>query len=565
MPKTKKTNKFYSKTNNSSDVLTSRNNTNNTNTNYNTNTNNSNSINIITSKKTQNVKTLKSLKSKTLKSKSFNSLESKSFTIRFSTNKFFSRTQSRIKRGPKPKITKQDLFALFISDNKNKLIQGKTIYNDKLDKYIFTESDTKCICENIFSTPQTELDDDCECDNIKTYSSQGKSGAKIHSIRCKGKQEILKTIGISNYYIKMRTQTNNYMFIEMDGFSIQTLINTYVHRELPNNTINIINSGTCVNKDKSKIDKSKIDKSKIDKSKIDKSKKSKMQGYNLMEEADLGSGRQFFMKLLNGDYDDEFNINDEDMRYISIVNMLLQVVLIIGHLQASSLEFFHGDYKPENVFVKRCDKKTLNQFTFKVFGKMIKVKNLGFAVLIADFDRSSLTISDDEFSTKKYRIISPILFKPLLTSNVNNIIRKYGDIDPDNITNINYEKHGVKFEKLFLSRLIPRKMDPTITILRSAGVKLFRDFDLYTFFIRLLETENVRKYIKEKRIDVTIMSFMSKKFISELFSKPAKEISQNESAYVAVEILNKIKEPMYNVFTDNYITTLEALNYRLFT
>jgi len=508
----------------------------------------------ITRKKTKNTKTTKNSsdilssrvsfksskgkkynsKSKSLESRNESSIKPKSFTIRFASSKFLTHTHSVVKRGPKPKIMKRDLFASFITDNKHKLVKGETIYNDKLDKYIFNESDTKCICENIFSNDKTELSDDCECDNIKTYSSQGKSGAKIHSIQCKQKQEILKTISLSNYYINMRTETNKYMFIELDGFSIQTLINSYVHRELPNNTVNIINSGVC------------------------KNKSSKKEGYNLMEEADLGSGRQFFMKILNSFYDDEFNINDEDKRYVAIINFLLQVILIIGHLQSSSLEFFHGDYKPENVFVKRTDKKSISHFTFKVFDKEIKVKNLGFAVLIADFDRSSLSIRD-EFNPKKYRIISPILFKPLLTSNVNNIIKKYGDIDPDESG-----LKEVKFDKLFISNLIPRKMDPTITILRSAGVKLFRDFDLYTFFIRLIETENVRKYFTEKKINSTIMSFMSKSFINELYSKPAKEISLNESAFVAVEILDKINEPMPSVFSDEYISRLKALNYRLF-
>ena len=375
------------------------------------------------------------------------------------------------------------------------------------------------------------------------YSSQGKSGAAIYSIKCQKETNILKTMLMSNYYMKIRVETKNYVFIEFDGFSIQTLINTYLYRELPNNTVNIYNSGVCKNI------KNKIS--------------TQIHGYNLMEEANLGSGRDFFIKLMASLYDEEFNINNEDMRYIAITNYLLQVVLIIGHLQSSSLEFFHGDYKPENVFVKKSNKKTVSHFIFKVFGKEIKVKNMGFAVLIADFDRSSITIKDD-FNNKKYRIISPILFKPLLTSNVNNIIKKYGDIDPDNIKNKSYEKNGVKIEKLFISNFIPRKMDPTITVLRSAGVKLFRDFDLYTFFIRLIENGRVRQYFIDKRYTDTIMNFMSKPFQKVLLSTPTKELSQNESAYVAVEIFEKIKEPMNNIFTDNYIDRLKALNYKLF-
>lgn len=456
MSKTKKIGSrhtFKNTSKNSSDILTSRLNTNNSNSNSNSN-------------------------------------DSKNFSIKFSTKKFFSHTQSIIKRGPKPKINKKDLFSLFISDNKNDLIKGKTIYNNKLDKYIFNESKEKCICENIFSKPETELPDDCECTNIKKNISIDKKGEKTHSIKCMKTQEILKTVGLTNYYIKMKTQTNKYMFIEMSSFALQTIINTYVYRELPNNTINIINSGVCV-------------------------KSFSKKGYNLMEEADLGYGIQFLNKLLSNFYDDEFYINDEDKRYVVIVNFLLQVTFIIGHLQSSSLEFFHGNYKPENILVKRSDKKSLSHFNFNVFGKTIRVKNLGFVVLIADFHKASITIKDEDFSNKKYRIVSPKLFKPLLTE-----------------------------------------------------LKLFKDFDMYTFFTKLVDNENIRKYIKEKKIENNIMSFMSKKFINTLYSIYVKQKKIKDSSFInipiPIKILNKIKEPMNNVFSENYISRLESLNYKLF-
>ena len=60
------------------------------------------------------------------------------------------------------------------------------------------------------------------------------------------------------------------------------------------------------------------------------------------------------------------------------------------------------------------------------------------------------------------------------------------------------------------------------------------------------------------------MSFMSKTFIKELLNTPVKVLSQNESALVAVEIFNKIKEPMNSIFSDNYIDRLKSLNYKLF-
>ena len=311
-----------------------------------------------------------------------------------------------------------------------------------------------------------------------------------------------------------------------------------MYNELPLNTVKILNSGVC-NKNKTT--------------------KGKYQGYNLMEEANLGSGRDFLTNIINGKLDSDFNITNDKKRYITFINGLLQIILIIGHLQSSSLEFFHGDYKPENVFVSKCPLTKTKYFKYNVFGKSIKVKNLGFAVLIADFDRSSMTLNSYYKNTdKQYRLISPILFKPLLTNYVNNIIKDYGDIDPDNY------KEDIKIKKLFISHLIPRKMDPTITVLRSAGVKLYRDFDLYTFFIRLIENEDMRNYIVKHQINDTLMNFMSSNFRKELFNMPVKNISLNESAYIVVELLNKLKEPLPLIFNHNYINSLKNLNYKLF-
>ena len=107
-------------------------------------------------------------------------------------------------------------------------------------------------------------------------------------------------------------------------------------------------------------------------------------------------------------------------------------------------------------------------------------------------------------------------------------------------------------------------MDPTITVLRSAGVKLFRDIDLYTFFIRLIETELLRSYIIKHKINTNIMSFMSENFRDVLFKLPVKNISLNESAYIVVKILNYLKEPLPVIFKHNYLDMLKNLNYKLF-
>ena len=484
--------------------------------------------------------------------------KSKKTKSKHNSNKtFLTKTKTITKSKDKFTQSKKDKIIEFLDDNLYNLKNKKIIEKKKLDTYLFNDDKLNCICHNLY---KLHLEEECKCNTMKTYSSQGKSGASIHSIMCKienptskskmsktkmsnneqqynYEKQILKVVPLDNYYIKLRMETKKYMFVELDGFTIQTLINTYVYKELPFNTVNIVNSGVCY-KSKSKI---------------------KYQGYNLMEEADLGSGRDFLTNIINGKNDLDFNITNDKKRYITFINGLLQIILIIGHLQSSSLEFFHGDYKPENVFVKKCSLTKTKYFNYTVFGKSIKVKNLGFAVLIADFDRSSMTLNSYYKNTdKKYRLISPILFKPLLTNYVNTIIKEYGDIDPDNY------KEDIKIKKLFISNLIPRKMDPTITVLRSAGVKLYRDFDLYTFFIRLIETEDMRNYIVNHKINDTLMNFMSSSFRIELFNMAPKNISLNESAYIVVELLQKIKEPLPLIFNNDYINSLKNLNYKLF-
>ena len=270
-----------------------------------------------------------------------------------------------------------DKIIEFINDYLYELNQGKTIDAKIIEQKIFNHEPENCICQNINANIQDTnnnkpLNNDCACSNLKVYSRQGKSGASINSIECNGVKDILKVVPLGNYYIKKRVETKKYIFLEMDGFTIQTIINTYVYRELPLNTVAINNSGVCI-KEKSRI---------LGKNYL---------GYNLMAEANMGSGEDFIAKLLQGKLDDEFGITSgtygRDTRYKMFVNFILQVICILGHLQSSSLEFFHGDYKPDNVFVKRLDTSNTKHYNFNISGIPIKIPNMGFAVLIADFVR----------------------------------------------------------------------------------------------------------------------------------------------------------------------------------
>jgi len=462
-------------------------------------------------------------------------------------------TLRRMKRPP-PKD--EDKLAQYIDDNIRDLVNNKIIKGNVLDKYFFNHDKEKCVCENIYKLTSKEDKNKCLCSNMKTYSSQGRSGASIHSLKCSNIQTILKVLSLDTYYMKMRGETKNYIFIELDGFTLQTVINSYVYKLLPYNSVNIINSGVCISKNYKYKNTELFNSTTPKEEKI----KGELHGYNLMDEADLGSGRQFLLNLLNGKYDKDFNITNEDKRYMAVINFLLQSTLIIGHLQSTSLEFFHGDYKPDNVFVKKCNLTKPRYFNFTIFGKQMKVKNMGFAVLIADFDKSSITINSEinNLSNNKYRFIPPIVLKPLLGNYVNDLIKNFGDVDPD------IYEGDIKINKVFLSKLIPIGKDPTIHILRSAGIKLYRDFDLYTFMVKLLDDINVRNYVKQHKIDTTILSFMSPKFKNYIFNRLPQTQSLSETAYVIVDVLDKIKEPMHRIFYEEYYKILKLLNYKLF-
>ena len=448
----------------------------------------------------------------------------------------------------------------FIKQNIESFKKGIIFKNEILDNVIFNKSLSKCICENIF---KEHLDNTCSCDNMKTYSSQGKSGAEIHSIKCNKNNNILKVNKISNYYMKMRDITKTYMFCEFDRTTLQTVINTYVYNELPYNSVELINSGICRKREKRSIKHDVIHNSN-DKFIGD------YYSYNLMSEADLGDGEKFLTKLIDNKYNDIFSIPNslkrsitvEEYKYKLVMSFFVQTICIIGHLQSSYLDFFHGDFKPDNVFVKVCDPKKIKDFNFTIYGKQINVKNMGFAVLIADFDLASITINRNinKLDNKKIRLVPPIEFKPLIGKYVNSMIKEYADIEPKKFEDYAYLKVSI-LKKIFISKITPRIVDPILNILRASGLTLYKDLDLYIFFVKLFNISKVRNYILSNNIHIEtpILNFMSEKFktmMLKTLSKPDKFISMNETTYIIIDTYDKIKEPMNTIFTNNYINKL---------
>ena len=506
-------------------------------------------------------------------SNSFLRINSKDSKYSKNTKKLSNALHKNYKKNKtfKKKSNEYDKVSEFIDDNLHKLKKGHSIKGDILTNYFYNDNKQNCICEHIYGA---KIDNHCKCNTMKNYSSQNSLqnnssvSKNVHSMKCSQVNHILKVLPLDKYYMTLRTETKKYRFIELDKFTLQTIINDYVYKLLPDNSINLIHSGVCKKSDSKKYIKS-----------LDSSKKSKnngykyngykyngykYNGYNLMSEHDLGSGTQFLLKLLEGKYDEELNITNEDIRYKSVVSFLLQSILIIAHLQSSSLEFFHGNYKPDTLFVTKYNKKNMKYYKFNAFGHKIKVKNMGFAVLIGKFENASMSIHSDIKSKMnndmKYRLIPSIVFPLLISRYVNYIIKEFGDIDPDKLN----DNYTIKINKVFISKFTSLNKDPTISILRSAGIKLYRDFDIYTFMVKLLDNTNIRNYIIVKKLDMTLLSFMSKKFKDSLFTRLPKTKSFNETSYVIVDIFDKIKEPMGKIFTNDYFKILTNLNYHLY-
>jgi hypothetical protein len=93
---------------------------------------------------------------------------------------------------------------------------------------------------------------------------------------------------------------------------------------------------------------------------------------------------------------------------------------------------------------------------------------------------------------------------------------QYSDIKPN-------KKRQIQINKLFVSNLVPKTLDPTIEVLRIAGIKYYNNIDIYVLFMDLLNVQGVRDYFKAKKIDKTVMAFMSDKFIDALFMTKIKD------------------------------------------
>jgi hypothetical protein len=467
-----------------------------------------------------------------------------------SKQRFFtiSKTAYRLKRPP----VVDDPILEFFDDYSYNIMARKMITSKIIGQNLFKHNDNDCICENILNK---KISQKCNCYDINFIKNDNKTGSRINSIICQKsvntnednlkidhlegdnqeeeeKEYILTADKLNNYYIQKNYESSNMIFIETDSFTLNSIINYYLNKELPLNTINIKRSGVC-----------------------------KYIGYNLLDYADLGSGINFINDILDHKYDEEFEIHSKDKRYQLVINYLLQIIFTIGHLQTSKLEFFHGNCSSKNFLVKRLSKNTYPSFTFVVSNRLINIENLGFAVQITNFSKSSITLYSSKYH-KPIRVVPAIRYKSLLNNYVKEIIDKDAKLNSKIKQNPEVTNRAASFDKIFLSKLLPSNKDPMIDIIRSSGGLIYRDCDLYTFFIGLVNSEKILKYVEDNSLFTTILSFMSDDFINEFSNHITKNKQQsiNESLSIAIKIFNKIKEPMNKIFTNNYFKSLELLN-----
>jgi hypothetical protein len=289
--------------------------------------------------------------------------------------------------------------------------------------------------------------------------------------------------------------------------------------------------------------------------------------YNLMGFPEMTDASEYFDTLLN---DEQY---DDNTRYKLITNFLLQVVLIHGTLQ-TTMEFFHGNYTIDNMHVKKLDTQLHPFLAYNIYGKPVKIKNVGFVIIINNFEYSSFSLKSLN-SNVKYRFLPELSNYGLI---VNNMIKKYGNINYNNIhkhmqkyrnDNLNdYDLNSNKLNIIFPGKYIFRNSE--LDILRNSGLSVFSDLDLYIFFITLLDNENIINYFKKTRLYNTITGFMSDSFLTELFNILQNNnhkkhiITASKAMNIVIKILKTNNEPINSIWNNDYLKTLDILNYKLF-
>ena len=195
-------------------------------------------------------------------------------------------------------------------------------------------------------------------------------------------------------------------------------------------------------------------------------------------------------KLFNRELDDEFEIYNSDHLYKAIVNLLLQVILIFGHLNTSNIHFINNNFTTKSLMIKRVPISSIKKFNFIIHYtnaknnkdmKYIKLKNMGFSVLLTDMQNASILLSNS--------LGGDFILLP---------------------SSIDYKNYNYTNNSLLLKKL----------------------------FNKLEKNKKYKDYFLEKKIDKTILSFMKPKDIFDKIDKIDKQELFNDSYLEKIDLLN---------------------------
>jgi hypothetical protein len=448
---------------------------------------------------------------------------SKPLSIKKTKKRFHTRPKT-IYHIDRNKIISDDFIEL-LDDYLNVLLKQKTYKGKNLDNLIFSNDENKCICTSLQLQSKTakakpkdkynnSINDKCSCDNlisIKKKTLLPFTLSKKYIIQCKKKilnsgkstktnsnfirkDLYLKTDLFLKNIIKFINKNGDYIFLRLNNSAHEILINKYIYELLPLNTIGIVESGKCG-----------------------------INSYILYNEGNLESFTNFFKRLYSRELDDEFDIHSSEIFYKVIVNLLLQVVLIYGHLNTSNINFIHNKYLPINLMIKRVPNTIVKKFNYIINTKNIKVKNLGFSVVVANIQDASISLKSNKYSNKY--------------SNNNKYVLLPKSLNPKSF--INMENNDISLY-IFFNTIINKK---SIFGLNESKNKY--------------ETIEIKKYFQEKKLDQTILGFINNKIILDKIG--------TISNVSIIKLIKKQKNlNTNNLFNGNYIKILDLLNYHLF-
>ena len=437
---------------------------------------------MINKRKKTKRKTYRNPKSRLAKSKRTISRKSKSYK------------SNKSNKSNREHILINQLDNLITRDIKGTITNNTIVNSYILNKFIYKQNSSYCICQiindmnkgkgnasvdkNFGNTKKPSI---CKCKDLRINNTQGRSLANIYKITCNNFVNIIKLFNIGRPYIRYYMETEKYIFLECDYFSLQSIVHEQINLHSLNDSIKLLSYGLCKNHNHNDNGKEFI-------------------SYQLMELADEDTLDIFLTKLLTGmgmhDSNPKESLHARDL----FINIVLQVFLTYGHLQ-TVLEFVHADSKMKNIVVSKCNVNKTKYHTYNIYGKKIKLSNLGYLVSIIDFGRSIISLKSS-MQKKQYRLISPVYFTQHSTHLKRELVEKYADANIDLL------------DSKILKDILNYTINPCLV-----GINISNILDIYILIISLLSIDLIREYIVKNKLYYILPKLISADFLQKIIDK----------------------------------------------